>query len=64
MLMHKLGILPDAFQKLWSDERLLNVAEQLVGPEIAGHPVWNLRCKVNVILSFFFFFFVCVCVCV
>lgn len=46
VLMHKQGILPQAFRDLWSDERLLNVAEQLVGPEIAGHPVWNLRCKV------------------
>ena len=46
MLLHKQGILPKAFQDLWSDERLLNVAEQIVGPEIAGHPVWNLRTKV------------------
>jgi len=44
--MIKLGILPKAFQQLWSDEKLLNVAEQIIGPEIAGHPVWNLRTKV------------------
>ena len=47
VLMMKQGILPEAFQNLWSDEKLLNVAEQIVGPEIAGHPVWNLRTKVS-----------------
>ena len=30
---------------MWTNERLLNVIEQLIGPEIAGHPVWNLRTK-------------------
>uniref|UniRef100_H2XN36 Uncharacterized protein n=1 Tax=Ciona intestinalis TaxID=7719 RepID=H2XN36_CIOIN len=45
ILLHKQGILPKEFQDLWSDERLLNVVEQLVGPDIAGHPVWNLRTK-------------------
>ena len=35
-----------AFRALWSHERFLNVAEQLLGtPEIQGHPVWNLRTK-------------------
>ena len=34
-----------AFRDLWSNERLLNAVEQLIGPEIAGHPVWNLRTK-------------------
>jgi hypothetical protein len=37
VLMHKLGYLPTGFQNLWSNERLLNVAEQLVGPNIAGN---------------------------
>lgn len=36
-----------AFQDLWTNERLLNVIEQFIGPEIAGHPVWNLRTKVR-----------------
>ncbi|XP_078491713.1 uncharacterized protein LOC144742356 [Ciona intestinalis] len=45
VLLHKQGILPEEFQALWSDERLLNAVEQLVGPDIAGHPVWNLRTK-------------------
>ena len=29
------------------NERLLNVIEQFIGPEIGGHPVWNLRTKVQ-----------------
>ena len=34
-----------AFIDVWTNERLLNIMEQLVGPEVAGHPVWNLRVK-------------------
>ncbi|XP_013396291.1 uncharacterized protein LOC106163289 [Lingula anatina] len=34
-----------AIQELWTNERLLNAVEQLIGPDIAGHPVWNLRTK-------------------
>ena len=45
VLLHKEGSLPPAFQNLWTNERLLNVIEQLIGPDIAGHPVWNLRTK-------------------
>ena len=35
---------------LWTNERLLNVVEQFIGPEIAGHPVWNIRTKVSHVL--------------
>ncbi|XP_076801270.1 uncharacterized protein LOC143445823 [Clavelina lepadiformis] len=45
VLLHKQGILPNSFQNLWADEKMLNVVEQIIGPEIAGHPVWNLRTK-------------------
>jgi len=45
ILLHKQGTLCKSFQDLWSNERLLNVVEQLIGPEIMGHPVWNLRTK-------------------
>ena len=41
----KQGILPMGMRKVWSNERLLNVVEQLIGPNIAGSPVWNLRSK-------------------
>ena len=37
---------------IWNNERLLNVVEQFIGPEIAGHPVWNIRCKVSALYSF------------
>ena len=36
VLLHKMGYLPLAFRQLWSHERLLNVVEQLIGPDIAG----------------------------
>lgn len=46
VLLHKRGVLPKAFQDLWSAPVLLSAAQQLVGPDIDGHPVWNLRSKV------------------
>ncbi|XP_062616942.1 uncharacterized protein LOC134278659 [Saccostrea cucullata] len=45
ILLHKMGKLPQAFRDLWSNDRLLNVIEQLIGPDIATSPVWNLRTK-------------------
>ncbi|MFI5202310.1 MAG: phytanoyl-CoA dioxygenase family protein [Candidatus Kapaibacterium sp.] len=44
-LIHTGGILPQAFIDLWSSDKLLDIIEQILGPEIAGHPVWNLRSK-------------------
>ena len=45
VLLHKQGYLPVAFRNLWSNDRLLNAVEQFIGPNIAAHPVWNLRTK-------------------
>ncbi|KAI8497530.1 hypothetical protein Bbelb_248360 [Branchiostoma belcheri] len=45
VILHKWGKLPQAFRDLWTNARLLNAVEQFVGPNIAGHPVWNLRTK-------------------
>ncbi|CAH1247068.1 Hypp7817 [Branchiostoma lanceolatum] len=45
--------MPKAFRDLWSHERLLNAVEQLIGPDIAGHQVWNLRTKVRLVGCFF-----------
>lgn len=45
VLIHTGGILPKAFADIWSSKRLLDIIEQVLGPEIAGHPVWNLRAK-------------------
>lgn len=32
--------------KVWGSERLLNLMEQILGPDIAGMPDWSLRCKI------------------
>lgn len=45
ILVLKLGSMPKSFMDLWSNERLLNVMEQILGPDIMGHPVWNIRSK-------------------
>ncbi len=36
VLHHKQGFLPVGFRNLWTNERLLNMVEQLIGPNIAG----------------------------
>ena len=45
VLIHIGGILGQPLADLWSAPALLDVVEQVIGPEIAGHPVWNLRSK-------------------
>jgi len=45
VLLHKQGVLPPGIAGLWAGPTLLACARQLVGGDIAGHPVWNLRCK-------------------
>ncbi|KAK3092805.1 hypothetical protein FSP39_007424 [Pinctada imbricata] len=45
ILLHKIGKLPPSFRALWGNERMLNLMEQLLGPDIAGMPNWNLRTK-------------------
>ncbi|VDI18198.1 Hypothetical predicted protein, partial [Mytilus galloprovincialis] len=45
ILLHKIGHLPQAFRNLWGNEKLLNLIEQVLGPEIAGMPNWNFRDK-------------------
>ena len=47
VLLHKAGILPEGIQNLWAHQTLVGAAQQLLGEDadIAGHPVWNLRCK-------------------
>lgn len=34
-----------AFRDLWGNEKLLNLIEQVLGPDIAGMPNWNFRDK-------------------
>jgi hypothetical protein len=45
VLIHIGGILGPALAHLWETPRLLDIIAQILGPEVAGHPVWNLRSK-------------------
>jgi hypothetical protein len=45
VLIHKLGILPEGVSQLWGGPSLLACARQILGEDLAGHPVWNLRTK-------------------
>jgi hypothetical protein len=46
MAFIKQGILPENFQALFADERMLDAAAQLgVGPDVAVNAAWNLRAK-------------------
>lgn len=45
VLIHINGWLGPKLARLWSSPKLLDVIEQFVGPDIAGHPVWNIRSK-------------------
>jgi ectoine hydroxylase-related dioxygenase (phytanoyl-CoA dioxygenase family) len=39
------GILGKALADLWATPRLLGAMSQLLGDQVAGHPVWNIRSK-------------------
>jgi hypothetical protein len=45
VLIHIGGILGPALASFWESPTLLDIVEQMIGTEIAGHPVWNLRSK-------------------
>jgi hypothetical protein len=45
VLLHTKGKLGPKLAALWSSPRLLDIVEQFIGPDIAGHPVWNIRSK-------------------
>jgi ectoine hydroxylase-related dioxygenase (phytanoyl-CoA dioxygenase family) len=45
VLVHINGWLGPQLGRLWSSPRLLDIIEQFIGPDIAGHPVWNIRSK-------------------
>jgi Phytanoyl-CoA dioxygenase (PhyH) len=45
VLVHINGWLGPQLARLWSDPRLLDIVEQFIGADIAGHPVWNIRSK-------------------
>lgn len=47
VLFHKLGFLHDSFSAIYQNSDMLDVMHQVgLGPNIAAHPVWNLRTKI------------------
>ncbi|XP_050412522.2 phytanoyl-CoA dioxygenase, peroxisomal [Patella vulgata] len=45
ILLFKYQKIPKSFRDIWSNDRMLNLLEQILGPDVAGHPTWNLRTK-------------------
>ncbi len=45
VLFHVSGVLGHGIASIWGSPKLLNIVEQLIGPDIAGHPVCNVRSK-------------------
>ena len=45
VMFHFSGLLGRGIASLWGSPKLLAVVEQLIGPDIAGHPVCNVRSK-------------------
>jgi hypothetical protein len=45
VLVHINGWLGPQLTRPWSAPRLLDIVEQFIGANIAGHPVWNIRSK-------------------
>jgi len=45
VLLHIGGVLGQPLADLWGSKKLLDMIEQILGPEVAGHPVWNVRSK-------------------
>ena len=44
-LFHVSGLLGRGIAALWGSPKILAIVEQLIGPDIAGHPVCNVRSK-------------------
>jgi len=45
VLVHHFGVLPPELAELWSCDALIDMVAQLIGPDIGGHPIWNIRSK-------------------
>ena len=44
--LHTRGRMTKEIAKLWCNNKLLDAVQQLIGPNISGTPIWNIRCKV------------------
>ena len=40
------AVMGDACRDLWAHPKVLDVLEQILGPEIVGHGTWNIRVKI------------------
>ena len=45
VLIHHKGELKPALANLWGSPKLLDIVENWIGKDLAGHPVWNIRSK-------------------
>ena len=45
VLIHHKGELRPELANLWGSQKLLDMVEKLIGKDISGHPVWNIRSK-------------------
>lgn len=45
VLVHQHSVLPKRLAELWSNDALIEMIAQIIGPDIAGHPIWNIRSK-------------------
>tara|TARA_B100001250_G_scaffold108991_1_gene92007 strand:- start:1641 stop:2552 length:912 start_codon:yes stop_codon:yes gene_type:complete len=44
--LHTRGRMTKEIAKLWCNDKLLDKVQQILGPNISGNPIWNIRCKV------------------
>ncbi len=45
VLLHQSNTLPIELAQLWSSDALIAMVRQIIGDDIAGHPIWNIRSK-------------------
>ena len=46
VILHKSGFLPESMYNLFTDDKILQIAESLgCGPDLCLSPIWNLRGK-------------------
>jgi ectoine hydroxylase-related dioxygenase (phytanoyl-CoA dioxygenase family) len=45
VLIHHKGQLKPKLANLWGSSKLLDIVQEWIGKDIAGHPVWNIRSK-------------------
>ena len=46
MVFKDTAVMGAACRDLWAHPKVLDVLEQILGPEIVGHGTWNIRVKI------------------